>query len=206
MFLSRVKLDTKLRKTQLAFESPNLFHGAVETAFSERQSRNLWRIDKLRGEYYILILSEDKPRLESIIKQFGYPEVSGETKEYDVLLNRLDNDQKWRFRLVANPTRTIKNEKGERKISAHVSDKYQLEWLKQKAEKNGFEVDEAMVMSSDWKIFKKAGNKDRVRIKEASFEGMLTIKDVELFKNALIQGIGRGKVYGMGMLTIVRGA
>jgi CRISPR system Cascade subunit CasE len=205
MFLSRVRLDTNKRKTQIAFESPNLFHGAVETSFSERQRRNLWRIDKLMGQYYILILSEDRPCLDGFIRQFGYKGETGEIKEYDALLNRLDIDQKWRFRLVANPTRTIKNDKGERKISAHVSEKYQLQWLTQKAEKHGFEINEAMVVSSDWKIFRKNGGASRVRLKEAVFEGSLTIKDLELFKSALIRGIGREKVYGMGMLTIVRG-
>ena len=205
MFLSRVRLDTSIRKTQLAFASPNIFHGAVEEAFSERQKRNLWRIDKLKGQYYLLILSEIMPCLEGLLQQFGHDGDTGEIKRYDSLLNRLEEGQNWRFRLVANPTRTIKNDKGERKISAHVSEKYQIQWLAQKAEKNGFDLVSTMVTSSEWKIFKKNGSRSSVRLKEVSFEGELIIKDLNLFKTALINGIGRGKVYGMGMLTIARG-
>ena len=58
-------------------------------------------------------------------------------------------------------------------------------------------------MSSNWKIFKKHNEKSKVRVKEVTFEGVLHVDDVCLFKKALTEGIGRSKVYGMGMLTIV---
>lgn len=201
MFLSRIKLNTNLRKTQLAFASPNLFHGAVERCFNERQERNLWRIDKLSGQYHLMILSKNIPSLENLEEQFGY-KGSSETKPYDGLLDRIENGQKWRFRLVANPTNSIKNN-GKKKILAHVSEKYQLEWLTKKADQHGFKVDDVTVMSSGWKMFKKHGDSAQVRLKEAAFEGVLTVKDVDAFRNALMYGIGRGKVYGMGMLTVV---
>ena len=37
-----------------------------------------------------------------------------------------------------------------------------------------------------------------------TYEGMLTVTDAELFRQALTQGIGREKAYGMGLLTIMR--
>jgi CRISPR system Cascade subunit CasE len=203
MFLSRLKLNTNLRRTQLAMASPNKFHGAIESAFEEKQERNLWRIDKLKGQYYLMILSKVKPNFDGLIEQFGYKGEVEEVKSYDYLLNRIDKDQVWRFRLVANPTRTIWK-KGERgKIVAHTSTKYQLEWLNNKASQNGFSIFEASVMSSNWKIFKKHNDKSKVRVKEVTFEGVLHVDDVCLFKKALTEGIGRSKVYGMGMLTIV---
>ena len=61
MFLSRIRLNTSLRKTQLAMASPNIFHGAIERAFDVKQVRNLWRIDKLMGQYFLLIVSKEKP-------------------------------------------------------------------------------------------------------------------------------------------------
>lgn len=204
MFLSRIHLNTELRKTQLAFQSPNLFHGAVESSFVNKQERNLWRIDKYMNQYYLLLLSEEKPNLENIINQFGYNGEYGEIKEYDGLLNRLENGQIWRFRLVANPTCALKQEGRKSKIVAHTSVGHQLEWLEKKAEKNGFIVRQSNVIASDWKIFKKKNNSAKVRLKESTFEGILEINDVELFKKAMLKGIGRGKVYGMGLLTIVR--
>jgi CRISPR system Cascade subunit CasE len=44
----------------------------------------------------------------------------------------------------------------------------------------------------------------RVSLYTVTYEGILEITDVELFKEVLTKGIGRGKAYGCGMLTIAR--
>lgn len=36
-----------------------------------------------------------------------------------------------------------------------------------------------------------------------SYKGILKVYDEEKFKELLVAGIGRGKAYGMGLLTIV---
>ena len=45
----------------------------------------------------------------------------------------------------------------------------------------------------------------RVSMLSVTFEGILTVTDADLFRRTLAEGIGRGKAYGMGMLTVVRG-
>ena len=37
-----------------------------------------------------------------------------------------------------------------------------------------------------------------------SFEGLLRVTDAALFREALTRGIGRGKAYGLGLLTLMR--
>ena len=39
--------------------------------------------------------------------------------------------------------------------------------------------------------------------RKAQFDGALRITDVELFRKSLLSGMGRGKAYGMGLLTLV---
>ena len=208
MYLTRVKLDILKRETQLALSACGRFHGAVERAFEQKQKRNLWRIDKLRGEYYILILSEEVPNLKDFVEQFGDSKSSAETKEYEVLLNRITDHSAWRFRLVANPTHSVKTKSARGKVMAHVTPEHQMEWLKTKAAANGFELvdDNCFVLANEWKNFyKNAKGKDmRVRLMLVSFEGILRVTDIDAFRNALISGIGRGKAYGAGMLTISR--
>ena len=41
-------------------------------------------------------------------------------------------------------------------------------------------------------------------LREATYEGVLTVTDVDKFKELLCNGIGRGKAYGMGLLTVMR--
>ena len=208
MYLTRVKLDISKRETQLALSASGRFHGAIERAFEQKQNRNLWRIDKLRGEYYILILSEEVPNLKGFMEQFGDSKSSAETKVYDVLLNKITDNSVWRFRMVANPTHSIKTKSGRGKVMAHVTPEHQMEWLKTKAAANGFELveDNCFALANEWKNFyKNAGGKDmRVRLMLVSYEGILRVTDVDAFRNALISGIGRGKAYGAGMLTISR--
>lgn len=43
-----------------------------------------------------------------------------------------------------------------------------------------------------------------VTLLSVTFEGLLEVTDEELFKNMLINGIGRGKAYGMGLMTVMR--
>lgn len=197
----------------MAMASPSKFHGAVENCFavedhsSLRENRKLWRIDRLGGNYYMLLLSPDKPDLGEIKEQFGFEEDMDEIKGYDALLERITEGSIWQFRLTANPTHTVKNGKQERgKVVAHASDKFQMEWLYQKAEQNGFTVltEDSCIVESDWKIFYKRENKNRVRLKETTYQGVLRVDHEDLFRNALINGVGRGKAYGMGLLTVMR--
>lgn len=206
MYLSRIPLDASKRKTQIAMISPNKIHGAVEEAFPEKQKRNLWRIDRLKGKPYLLIVSTQKPNLPQIAAQFGFEKDCGESKEYSQLLNRIEKGSEWHFRLAANPVHSIGNGEKRGKIVAHISEKYQLKWLYTQAAKKGFCIlpEGAYVMESNWRIFTKYNSHQKVRLLEVVFEGRLRVEDVDLFKDALINGIGREKAYGMGMLTVMR--
>ena len=204
MYLTRVELNLNKRETQFAFTTPNKFHGAIETAFKTRQNRNLWRIDRYNGKYYLLLLSEEIPDMEKFISQFGDCKILPETKEYDRLLDRITKDSLWHFRLVANPTYSKKTKEGRGKVTAHITPEHQMEWLKCKSEKYGFELieDSYMVTSKEWKVFSKKEQNKKVRVLFVAFEGTLIVKDADKFKKALTEGIGRGKAYGAGLLTV----
>ena len=208
MYLSRVELDTSKKQTQVALVSPNKFHGSIENAFDyakENRTRNLWRIDKLNGKMYLLLVSKDKPDLTNFARQFGKKLLSYETKEYGRFIDKLSNETVWQFRLIANPTKCVKKEKGRGKRVAHITPEHQTQWLIKQAQKYGFHVDEkrVQVKESKWLMFNKQG-KHMVRALAVTYEGKLEITDVDKFRIALVDGIGREKAYGMGLLTIVR--
>ncbi len=205
MYLSRVGLDVSRRKTQIALVSPNKIHGAVEEAFARKQDRNLWRIDRLGGHTYLLIVSAEKPDLSKIAAQFGFDNDCGESKEYDRLLERIQTGSNWHFRLTANPVHSIQGGKKRGKVVAHTSEKYQLEWLEKQAMKRGFRVPPggAYITEENWRIFSKRDPSQKVRILEVVFEGKLCVENADIFRDTLVNGIGREKAYGMGMLTVV---
>jgi CRISPR system Cascade subunit CasE len=212
MYMTRMQLDTSKRSTMKALVSPNLLHGAVESSFTGARKRRLWRIDYLRGNCYLLILSEDKPDLSETVRQFGKSgtQPAWETKDYTQLLDRITEGSRWDFRLAANPTRSTlsANEKNTRgSVHAEVSVKYQSEWLMKRAERCGFnlELDAFHVVGNKWFSFHKgADNKNKVTLLEVTYEGTLTVMNAKAFREMMISGIGRGKAYGMGLLTVVR--
>lgn len=208
MYLTRMELDTNKRKMKKAIFSPNLIHGAVESAFPGERKRNLWRIDHLYGRDYLMLLSENIPQMDDILKQFGKENIPSPwlTKDYSTLLSRIKSGTQWHFRLVANPTRKVSNTESSRgAVCAHQTLDFQKNWLLQQSIKHGFRLDPDAfsVTGSQWYHFRKGKEKGRkVSFLGVSYEGILTVTDENKFCELLCQGIGRGKAYGMGLMTI----
>ena len=94
----------------------------------------------------------------------------------------------------------------------------QTEWLKRKAQTNGFELGEVRINSdalnlraiSEGRITGRrkvsieteSSNPMRLTFGSVLFEGELRITDAELFHHALVEGIGSGKAYGFGLLSL----
>ena len=179
MYLSRVELDPTRRSTMAALAAPQKLHGAVESAFTGERRRRLWRLDRLGERLYLLLLSEDVP------------------------------GSSWQFRLTANPTKCCKDPKAPAKrgtVAAHCSTKYQKQWLLDRAAKHGFALreEEFTVTRVQWQHFAKHGTRP-VTLLAVTYEGILQVTDPEQFRALLCQGMGRGKAYGLGLMTVMRG-
>lgn len=200
MYLSRIELNPR----KPGALSVQRLHGAIESGVDGERQRKLWRIDTLRNKHYLLLLSIEKPELQSIAEQFGFSGSEGESKDYNTFLSRLENGQQWRFRLTANPVRCVQG-----KLYAHVTVIQQKQWLLDRATDKGFRLvaDDFELVGREWIKFNKGAKPKegrQVTISTASFEGLLTVSDVELLRSALVQGVGRAKAYGCGLLTLVR--
>lgn len=206
MYLTRMRLNIAKRDTLRALSCHSWFHGAVEDALSRTNDRKLWRIDKLGGEYYLIVVSREKPDMSSAARQFGYPDDTfpWETLDYDRFLASLGKGTRWHFRLTANPSMRSRKD---RTIYAHAGVNNQTKWLMERAQKNGFAIkeNEFRIVESRWLSFKKnLSENKRVTILSVTYEGIMEITDSELVSKALVTGIGRGKAYGQGMMTLMR--
>lgn len=208
MYLSRVELDPTRRSTMTALAAPQKFHGAVESAFSGERRRRLWRLDRLGEKLYLLLLSEEMPDLSGVVEQFGTGAVP-ESRNYDPLLARITPGSRWQFRLAANPTKSCKDAQkpaARGTVAAHCTTQYQKQWLLDRAAKHGFALteDSFTVTRVQWHHFAKCGTRP-VSLLAVTYEGVLQVTDPEAFRNLLCQGMGRGKAYGLGLLTVMRG-
>jgi len=204
MYLSRVILER--------IPPPNIIHGVISVAFpgkrSDRANENLWRIDCLGDSNSLLVLSINSPTISHIIEEIGVDDNRNGTIDYDPFLAQIKIGQTWRFRLCANPVKHISNSLGGRgKVCALHSESDQFEWLGEQGVKHGFNVNRCFIASDEWRMFggsRKRGTDNIVRIRAVTYDGMLTVTDPSSLCAVLKSGIGRGKAYGCGLLTIAR--
>lgn len=77
-------------------------------------------------------------------------------------------------------------------------------WLKRRGEQYGFRLVEDKVRAESYRKqqFKKPRNKRRVTFVTIDFKGQLEVRDPELFRRALFEGIGPTKAYGCGLMMV----
>lgn len=216
MYLSRVKIDANNRKKLKELNHLGAYHAWVEDSFPEERekpknerTRKLWRVDELSGEYYLIVLSENKPDFEKLEK-YGVKNTA-ESKSYDRLLDSIKPDMRARFKVELNTVySTTKNvEKGKRGRVIPVPHEKLGEFFFDRTEKNGFSVNENefAITNIGKKLFLRKKEEEekgtKVNLVSATFEGILTVTDVEKFRETLVSGIGRKKAYGFGLLTII---
>lgn len=205
------------REGRKMLTNPNVLHARVSQAFldqkADQKSRVLWRLDRRDHEHILYIVGSEKPELEVLHDDAGWPEAPPQIADYDRFLTNLKKGQRWWFEVVANPTESKATERGKRgKIVAHVTVEHQLEWLRRKANMHGFALPESglgvpRVTERKFLDFGrddpyKAKRRSRVKISTVRFAGELEVTDVEALRGALRNGIGRAKGYGCGLLTV----
>ncbi|MEJ5927026.1 type I-E CRISPR-associated protein Cas6/Cse3/CasE [Corynebacterium sp. H128] len=216
---TKVLINPARRKGRSYLTNPHTLHAAVMSSFPPDMDlsteRVLWRLDKRDHEHILYLVGPEKPTAAHIVDEAGWDVRPQQTADYDRLLSQLVKGQRWSFELVANPTysETVANkERG--KVKAHVSAPKQLEWLHKKAEYMGVSFgplgeSSAQVVGRktlDFNRTRPDGTRgNRVHLVTARFAGQLEVTDVEKLRRTLVTGIGRGKGYGCGLLTLARG-
>lgn len=219
MFLSRVERANNNRQQIKSLTHLGAYHDWVEQSFPEEMKqgerlRHLWRLDQIGGREYLLILSQNKPDLQAL-SRYGVPGTAM-TKTYDQFLNQLQPDELMRFRLTANPSYAVSHTGEKRgRVYPHVTVEQQRKWLIQRADKAGFKlVSQELSDATDQDnlafdivnrehpvLHRKSGR--GVRLSRVTFEGLLQIQDLTVFKQTLVNGIGREKAFGMGLMTVI---
>ncbi|KOY76076.1 CRISPR system CASCADE complex protein CasE [Apilactobacillus kunkeei] len=209
MYLSRVEIDLNNHQKVQDLNHLGAYHNWVEQSFPDEinksiRTRKLWRIDELDQKKYLLVMSQSKPSIDQF-ERYGVNN-SSSVIDYDKFLDKLKNGMHARFRVVLNPSisKSTGKKSGKRGVVYEcLSLESQLEYLENRAEKNGFQLLENQygVQKSTSELLIKS--KKHCYIKKVSYEGQLVITDTNKFLNMLRNGLGRKKAYGCGMFTII---
>lgn len=211
MHLTQFEINPARRGAQKLLGSPQAMHAAVLAGFAGDdvdRGRVLWRVDAGPRHTYLYVSSAARPDLTHLVEQAGWPTTSTwSTGDLGALLDNLAVGQNWGFRLTANPTRSTRI--GDRQRSQRVgcvTAEQQLEWFLTRAAGWGIWVPEVdgqpsvAVNGRGTRSFRRQGA--RVTLVVATFDGRLQVTDPDCLRTAMVDGIGPGKAYGCGLLTL----
>lgn len=221
MYLTQMSLNPSRRGTRELVASAHRLHAAVlsgfppQAALANDEGRILWRLDRDEPHRIDLwVSSPAPPDFTGICERAGWPTLSDpwRTASLDPFLGRLTRGQHWRFRLTANPvvSRSQPGRTASRRLP-HVTGDQQQQWLTQRAERLGFAVsadshDNPNILVRERKDLRfphtDAHSAHKVTIRAVTFEGVLEVLDPLALRSALSHGIGRGKAFGCGLMTL----
>lgn len=198
------------------FKSEDFANGQVHK-IRGADSGFLFRIDSQPGgRAVILVQSAIKPDWEYAFHNAKYLLAAyPEAKSYDP---KFIEGQHLKFRLAANPTRRLSKNSPDAKDESvgkrvPVPTDQLFDWLDIKAGKSGFAINKDSTAVQPgyvyFKKFRKQNDKSKIekngeqsRLRSVRYEGALEVIDAETFRNTLINGIGSGKAFGFGLLSV----
>ncbi len=142
-----------------------------------------------------------------------------ETKDYAPLLS---TGQRFAFLLRVNPVMTRNGKRHDvvmaekqrinykdmdrrtRPRSQEIVEKKGLEWLQSRTESAGFSVDDTAIRIEGYQphVSGKKRGKQAIRYSTMDYRGILTVTDTQAFEKTLMQGIGKAKAFGCGLMLI----
>jgi CRISPR system Cascade subunit CasE len=201
MILSRFVLDIEHTDARRDLANPYDMHRTVKRLCGEETP--LWRLE----DRVVLMQSETAPAWSKLAEE--YLARDPEQRPFPLEKLRLEG-REIRFRLRANPTVSRKQEvdgvkprRGQR--HSIYDEEGQRAWLSRQGQRGGFEVLALEITESGKQRFRKPQGGPTITIHPCLFEGRLRVTDVEAFQRTLREGLGSGKAFGLGMLSIAGG-
>lgn len=208
MYLSRVAIDISNRRKIKELTHLGAYHSWVENSFPEEiknncRSRKLWRIDTIKGQKYLLIVSNQKPDL-GYLEKYGVIG-SAQTKSYDQFLSMIEERKMYQFRVTLNPVKSIAQKTEKRgKVVPEITIEQQMNFLEVRANSLGFSLlkNEYQIVERSWEPLRKRGEKV-LYLSKVTYSGILNVIDKDIFYKTLTLGFGKKKAYGFGLMTVI---
>jgi CRISPR system Cascade subunit CasE len=194
-YMTRLRLNKTNYAVMNDLRNRYRLHNVIAAGFvgsRTETNRVLWRIDSATTtDAVILIQSAVEPDWGHLKEGYlrWHPETSMKSMTLIPGMNL-------RFKLVTNPV-TVN---GPTQTTTLIPVEERANWVIGKLAKVGFSAQIASEIKSQMLTMKK-GDMTITHL-ESQFEGVLTITDSALAEKAILTGIGRGKAFGMGLLSL----
>lgn len=222
MYLTKLELNARHKDARRDLANPYEMHKTIRRAYGDTEDRILFRVEpNEKGiSQTVLVQSITAPDWRFLERErFGYV-YQLNSKAFDP---QFVAGQYLLFSLIANPTRKERRKeenKNGRRVSlikgvegseeAHKQTCIEgllKEWIQQKGDQNGFQVLDVDAKTNWLSATKQEDGKAIARKQDiphfaVHYKGLLKVSDPEALKAALASGIGSGKAFGFGLLTV----
>jgi CRISPR system Cascade subunit CasE len=202
MYLSKLVFNARNRQVLRDLGDAHKMHQRIMHAFPDdvegRSPREDWHIlfRHERDSDVVLVQSAIEPDWSMLPS--GYLSHI-QTKPLNLDVGICPVGRVFQFRLRANPS---KRDNQTRKTVGFYRRADQLAWLERQGDRCGFRLHGVDVIPSPNVFGRKQGNPGPIRITTALYQGVLEVVDPDRLVSAIGQGIGRGKSYGCGLLSL----
>jgi CRISPR system Cascade subunit CasE len=206
LYLSRLVLNPRSREVQRDLIDVHELHRTIMTQFDPDKGNRatqqiLYRLEYAQGIVpTLLVQSTDQPHW-SLNGQHML--ACPATKDIEPALETIHTGQNLRFRLRANPT---KREAASTRTNAPRIPLTRWEdrarWLTRKLADAGATPNHSALNIASQPRDTGRNKNHRITIWPVLFEGILTVEDPRLLRQAITAGIGPARAYGNGLLSI----
>jgi len=202
VFLSKLILNLENPQARRDLADAYEMHRTLTRLVAERKDRLLWRLEPGRGiaTPFLLVQTLEAPSWKAVFAACGanYGELAPDSpKEFHPVFLP---GQRLRFRLRANPS-VMRN----RKRYGLLKKEDQLAWLERKLFQAGTRVLSAEVVGKEWLTARRTSKGSRIELLAVTFEGFLLVEAPEQLLAAVKEGVGHGKAFGLGLLSLAKG-
>jgi CRISPR system Cascade subunit CasE len=184
MYISQIILNDRDRKVRHDLSNIHNLHRSIMQAFPDIEPLPAEEQKRVRADW-------GKLPLTYLTQQ--------QCKPFQPELDQFPVDRLLRFRLKANPS---KRDKETRKTVGLYYQPDQEAWFSRQAAQHGFSVEGLDIIPAANLWGTKEKGQPQIKIHTALFQGVLKVQDPALFVQAVRQGIGKGKSYGCGLLSL----
>lgn len=215
-YLTRLHLNPYSKNVGFDLQNRQGLHRRVMDIIPDKEKSDarvragvLYRLETTQQGHLLMIQSAVPLNLDGL--PVGYAQATDE-RNIQALLNWIAPGRVVRYRADVHATRNYRYEKDGTRIPGTRGKRVPLygdwaeSWWTRKSGESGMEVlDGSATFSTLPEVigWKKSGEKNRrFTFMLTRCEGVAKVTDADLLRNSIIKGIGRGRTYGAGMISI----
>jgi CRISPR system Cascade subunit CasE len=174
-------------------------HALIVAGLGEDPGRYLFRVEPKPHPVHGLTVLIQTPKPPSWTPGNQIRQIDGPKDVTDRIQPGLTNGRYFRFRLRAAPP-SYEGDRTRRRAAKGLEK--QQAWMTAQQERGGFEIINLQTIDEGWLSGTEPGRR-RVVYLSVRYEGILRITNGQLLWETLLRGLGPGKSFGFGMLSLM---